>query len=337
MTDDVSTADLSMNESPYCPVPAVLDAVRSAAARMQRYPDFRAADVGTALAKHLDVPEGELVLGPGSAGLTQLVIQALDPGRSEVVHPALSFEGYPLMIANARTRSVPVPLAGLAHDLDAMAAAVTERTRCVLLCNPNNPTAAALTQAEVTEFLARIPAEVVVVIDEAYRDYVSDPGCADPGWADGLALRGAHDNVCVVRTFSKAHGLAALRIGYAVVPARIATSVRMASILFYPGGLAQAAAIACLEPDVQETAARRAAELRDTRDRLRADLVAAGLPVAPSETNFLWLPLGPDSEGFTARCAAAGILVRCFPGVGVRLTVGSAADNARVLAVAGSR
>ncbi|MEJ3653048.1 aminotransferase class I/II-fold pyridoxal phosphate-dependent enzyme [Actinomycetes bacterium KLBMP 9759] len=332
MPDDVSVADLSMNESPFPPVPAVLGAVRSAAAAMQRYPDFRAAEVVAALAKHLDVPEGELVLGPGSAGLTQLLIQSLDQCRTEVVHPALSFEGYPLMVANARCRSVPVPLAGLAHDLDAMAAAVTERTRCVLVCNPNNPTAVALTHAEITAFLARIPADVLVVIDEAYRDYVRDPDRAD-----GLVLRGEHDNVCVVRTFSKAHGLAALRIGYAVVPPRFAAAARMAGILFYPGGLAQAAAIACLEPDVQDAAARRAAEVRATRDRLRSALVAAGLPVAPSETNFLWLPLGPDSEGFTARCAAVGLLVRCFPGAGVRVTVGREEDNARLLDVAGAR
>jgi histidinol-phosphate aminotransferase len=276
------------------------------------------------------VPEAAVVLGPGSAGLTQLVIQVLDPGRTEIVHPALSFEGYPLMAANVRNRPVPVPLAGLAHDLDAMADAVTERTRCVLLCNPNNPTGAALTHAEIAEFLTRIPSEVLVIVDEAYREYV-----ADGDYADGLLLQSEHDNVCVVRTFSKAYGLASLRVGYAVVPARIAEAVRMAGMLFSAGGLAQAAAIACLDPEVQQECARRCAELTDTRDRLRADLIAAGLPVAPSETNFLWLPLGPDSEGFAGRCRAAGLIVRCFPEVGVRVTVGDERANARVLAVAG--
>lgn len=330
MIVDLPTVDLSMNESPFPPIPAVLDAVHSAAAQMQRYPDFRAAEAVAALAKHLGVPEAQLVVGPGSAGLTQLVIQALDPDRTEIVQPALSFEGYPLMAANVRNRAVRVPLAGLAHDLDAMADAVTERTRCVLLCNPNNPTGAVLTHAQIAGFLTRIPSEVVVIIDEAYREYVSDGA-----YADGLLLHGEHDNVCVVRTFSKAYGLASLRVGYAVVPAGIAEAVRMAGLLFYPGGLAQAAASACLDPQAQQECARRCAELRDTRDRLRADLIAAGLPVAPSEANFLWLPLGPDSERFALRCRAAGLIVRCFPGVGVRVTVGDEEANARVLAVAG--
>lgn len=331
LTIDVPVADLSMNESPFSPVPAVLDAVRSAAARLQRYPDFRCAELGTALATHLGVPEGRVVVGPGSAGLTQLVIQSLDPDRTEIVHPALSFEGYPLMAANVRNRPVPVPMAGLAHDLDAMAAAVTDRTRCVLLCNPNNPTGAALTHAEITEFLTRIPGEVVVIVDEAYREYVTDEE-----YADGPALCGAHDNVCVVRTFSKAHGLAALRVGYAVVPSRIAGPVRLASVLFYPGGLAQVAALACLEPAAIEECARRCAELVGVRDRLAAALVAAGLPVAPSQTNFLWLPLGADSARFAQACAAAGILVRAFPHVGVRVTVGDEEGNDRLLAVAGA-
>ncbi len=326
------TVDLSMNESPFPPVPAVLDAVRSAAVRLQRYPDFRAAEVVAALAKHLDVPEAALVLGPGSAGLTQLVIQALDPDRTEIVHAALSFEAYPLMAANVRNRPVPVPMAGLAHDLDAMAAAVTERTRCVLLCNPNNPTGAALTHAEITEFLGRVPAEVVVIVDEAYREYVTAED-----YADGRALHGAHDNVCVVRTFSKAYGLATLRVGYAVLPARIAEPVRLASLLFHPGGLAQVAALACLQPEVLDECAYRCAELVGVRDRLAAALVATGLPVAPSETNFLWLPLGADSVGFAHRCRDAGVLVRAYPDLGVRVTVGDEQGNDRLLAVAAGR
>ncbi len=326
------TVDLSMNESPFPPVPAVLDAVRSAAVRLQRYPDFRAAEVVAALAKHLDVPEAALVLGPGSAGLTQLVIQALDPDRTEIVHAALSFEAYPLMAANVRNRPVPVPMAGLAHDLDAMAAAVTERTRCVLLCNPNNPTGAALTHAEITEFLGRVPAEVVVIVDEAYREYVTAED-----YADGLALHGAYDNVCVVRTFSKAYGLATLRVGYAVLPARIAEPVRMASLLFHPGGLAQVAALACLQPEVLDECAYRCAELVGVRDRLAAALVATGLPVAPSETNFLWLPLGADSAPFAQRCRDAGVLVRAYPDIGVRVTVGDEQGNDRLLAVAVGR
>jgi histidinol-phosphate aminotransferase len=318
-----------MNESPFPPEPTVLDAVRAAGDRLRRYPDFRCAELVAALAKHLDVPEDAVVLGPGSAGLTQLLIQSLDPARTEIVHPAPSFEGYPLMAANLRNRPVPVPLAGLAHDLAAMAAAVTDRTRCVLLCNPNNPTAAALSHAEISDFLTRIPADVPVIIDEAYREYVTGED-----HADGLALHREHDNVCVVRTFSKAYGLAALRVGYAVVPPRLAGAARMAALLFYPAGPAQVAALACLEPAALDRYTRRCADLVAVRERLAADLAAAGVPVAPSQTNFLWLPLGAHSGRFAAACDAAGILVRTFPDTGVRVTVGDRAANERLLDVA---
>jgi histidinol-phosphate aminotransferase len=223
-------------------------------------------------------------------------------------------------------------MAGLAHDLDAMAAAVGDRTRCVLLCNPNNPTGAVLGHDEIEAFLARIPPEVVVIVDEAYREFVTAEDCAD-----GLALARTHDNVCVLRTFSKAHGLATLRVGYAVIPERMAAAAGLAGVLFYPGGLAQAAALACLEPEVMAESARRCAELVAVRDRLAAALVAAGVPVAPSETNFLWLPLGDGSAGFAERCRAAAILVRAYPGVGVRITVGDEKSNERLLAVAAAR
>lgn len=322
-------ADLSMNETPYPPLPSVRRLTEAGAGHLNRYPDHRAGPLVSALARRLRVPEDEVVVGPGSAGLCQHIIQALGPGRSEVVHAALSFEAYPLIIANAGARPVPVPLAGYQHDLDSMAAAVTAETRCVLLCNPNNPTGAVAHRTEVEEFLGRIPGDVVVIIDEAYRDFVTDPDVPD-----GLDLYRARRNVCVLRTFSKAYGLAALRVGFAVAAPAIAAAARRVGMVFFPGSLGQAAAIASLEPAAEAELAARCAELAGERRRLRDTLRDAGFAVAPSQANFLWLPLGDDAERFAARCRDGGVLVRAYPGMGVRITIGTAAANDRVCAIA---
>ncbi|HEY0167227.1 MAG TPA: histidinol-phosphate transaminase [Jatrophihabitans sp.] len=322
----MSMHDLSMNESRFGPLPSVRAVVEQGAAQLHRYPSHTAAGLVSALASHLDVPAAEVLVGPGSAGLTQNLITSLGPGRDEVVYAALSFEAYPLMVLNAGCRPVAVPMAGDTHDLDAMAAAVTERTRCVLICNPNNPTGAVLGRAELAAFLDRVPASVPVIIDEAYREFVTDPEAAD-----GLELRAGRDNVCVLRTFSKAYGLATLRVGYAVAAEAIAQRARMTGLVFYPGGLAQAAAVASLEPEADKQVLERCAEFAGVRAQLTEDLRAAGLPVPDSQANFLWLPIGADTEDFAARCHAAGVLVRAYPGVGVRVTVGADEANRLLL------
>ena len=323
--------DLSMNESRFGPLPSVRAAVEQGAAQLHRYPSHTAAGLVSALAGHLDVPATEVLVGPGSAGLTQNLIASLGPDRPEVVYAALSFEAYPLMVMNTGCRPVPVPMAGpggLAHDLDAMAAAITPQTRCVLVCNPNNPTGVVLGRAELTAFLDRVPDSVPVVIDEAYREFVTDPDAAD-----AMALRAGRDNVCVLRTFSKAYGLATLRVGYAVVPEAIAQRARMTNMVFYPGGLAQLAAVAALEPEAEKQVLERCAEFAGIRARFTEDLRAAGLDVPDSQANFVWLPLGAAAEDFAARCQAAGVLVRAHPGLGVRVTVGTDEANQRLLGV----
>jgi histidinol-phosphate aminotransferase len=325
----MSMHDLSMNESRFAPLPSVRAVVEQGAAQLHRYPSHTAAGLVSALASHLDVPATEVLVGPGSAGLTQNLIASLGPERTEVVYAALSFEAYPLMVLNTGCRPVAVPLAGYTHDLDAMAAAITEQTRCVLICNPNNPTGAVLRRDELAAFLDRVPASVPVIIDEAYREFVTDPDAAD-----GLQLRAGRDNVCVLRTFSKAYGLATLRVGYAVAPQAIAQRARMTGLVFYPGGLAQAAAVASLEPEAEKQVVERCAEFVGIRAQLTEDLRAAGLPVADSQANFLWLPIGLDTEDFTERCQAAGVLVRAYPGLGVRVTVGADEANRQLLSVA---
>jgi histidinol-phosphate aminotransferase len=243
-----------------------------------------------------------------------------------VVHAALSFEAYPLIVGNAGARGVPVPMDGYRHDLPAMADAVTDQTRCVLLCHPNNPTGAVMHRDEVGAFLDRIPAEVPVLIDEAYREFVTDPDAPD-----GMDLYRAHDNVCVLRTFSKAYGLAALRVGYAVVPPRMTPLARMAGAMFFPGSLGQAAALASLEPDVTAELTRRWAALAVSRTRLTDALRGLGLTVASSEANFVWLPLAEQAVPFADRAREAGILVRAIDGEGVRITIGSDDANDRLL------
>ena len=215
----------------------------------------------------------------------QLVQAFCDPD-DEVVFAWRSFEAYPIAVtaAAARMVRVPVPADGR-HDLDAMAEAVTDRTRVVLVCTPNNPTGPAVTQAELDAFLAKIPPQVLVVVDEAYVEFVR---MADP--VDGVATYRRHDNVLLTRTFSKAYGLAGFRVGYAVGPAPLAGALRAVSLPFGVSGVAQAAAVASLErePELLERVDALVAE----RDRVVAGLADAGWPVPEPQGNFVWFELG---------------------------------------------
>jgi histidinol-phosphate aminotransferase len=318
--------DLSMNETPYPPLPALRRVVEEGAARLNRYPDRTAGALTGALARSLGVGPEAVLVGPGSAGLCQHLVRALG-SKPDVVYPALSFEGYPLIVGNAGANGVPVPMDGYRIDLSAMAAAVTGATRCVLLCNPNNPTGSVLHRAELDDFLDRVPAGVPVIIDEAYRDFVTDSDVPD-----AVHIHRAHPNVCVLRTFSKSYGLAALRVGYAVVPPELAPAARMIGMVFFPGTLGQTAALRALEPDVTAELERRCATLARSRARLTADLRGLGLTVAPSQANFLWLPLGERAVPFAAAAREAGILVMALDGRGVRITIGSDEANDRLLA-----
>jgi histidinol-phosphate aminotransferase len=318
--------DLSMNETPYPPLPTLQQVIVDGAARLNRYPDRNAVALTASLAERLGVGPEAILVGPGSAGLCQHLVQAFGP-RPDVVHAALSFEGYPLIIRNVGANSVPVPMDDYRHDLPAMAAAVTSTTRCVLICNPNNPTGAVLHGAGLSEFLDRVPADVPVIIDEAYRDFVSDPDVPD-----AMDLYRAHPNVCVLRTFSKAYGLASLRVGYAVVPPSLAMPVRLLGMVFLTGALGQAAALRALEPDVTAELEQRCATLAESRARLTTELRDLGLTVAPSQANFLWLPLGEQARPFADAARQAGILVMALDGKGVRITVGTDEANERLCA-----
>jgi histidinol-phosphate aminotransferase len=333
MTNGIAVAtqrpdDLSMNETPYPPLPSIRKLVEDGAGALQRYPDRGAAALIGELSARLEVGPEAILIGPGSAGLCQHLVQSLGP-KPEVVHPALSFEGYPLIIRNVGAVGVPVPMDGYRHDLPAMAAAITDQTRCVLVCNPNNPTGAVLHRAELEDFLDRVPADVPVIIDEAYREFVTDPEVPD-----ALDLYRGRDNVCVLRTFSKAYGLAALRIGYAIVPPRLTMAARLMGAVFFPNSLAQSAARACLTPEVTAEVTTRCADLAKARTQLTEALRTTGLTVPSSEANFVWLPLGDQATAFADAARAAGILVMALDGLGVRITVGTDEANDRLTAVA---
>lgn len=318
---------LSSNENPYPPLPGVLDAVAAAAAELNRYPDMFATGLVTALAEHLGVTPAEVVVGPGSVGVLTQIVQAAAGEGAEVVHAWRSFEAYPIVVRLAGATAVPVPLgSGARHDLPAMAVAVTGRTRLLIVCTPNNPTGPAVTPDELDRLLEEVPPDLLVVVDEAYREF-TDPG------PDLVHRYRDRDNVVVLRTFSKAYGLAGLRVGFAVARPVVADALRKTALPFGVSGIAQAAAVASLraEPELLE----RVGALTAERARVLAALRAQGWPIPDTQANFVWFPLGPSAEEFSARCAETGLSVRAFAGDGVRVTVGETAANDRLIQLGG--
>jgi histidinol-phosphate aminotransferase len=320
---------LSSNENPYPPLPGVLKAAAEAAGVMNRYPDMFATGLVDALAKRFDVAPAHIATGTGSVGVLQQVIQATAAEGDEVVYAWRSFEAYPIVVGISGAASVRVPLDRSArHDLDAMAAAITDRTRLVLVCSPNNPTGPAVHDDEMRAFLDRVPPDVLVVVDEAYREFVRDPAAAE-----GIELYREHPNVCVLRTFSKAYGLAGLRVGFGIAHDSVADALRKTAVPFGVSGVAQHAAVESLRHE--EELAVRVDALVAERSRVRAALVEQGWDVPDTQANFVWLALGEAAVEFAAECDRAGLVVRPFAGDGCRVTVAEPAANDRLVEVAG--
>ncbi|MFJ6156619.1 histidinol-phosphate transaminase [Pseudarthrobacter sp. NPDC092184] len=319
-------AALASNESHYDPLPAAITAVAEAAGRMNRYPDMAAVELRERIARHLGVAAGEVAVGPGSVGVLQQIITGLCDAGDEVVFAWRSFEAYPILVELAGARPVRIPLDHLeGHDLDAMAAAVTDRTKVILLCTPNNPTGVPISHERIEAFLGAVRSDILVVIDEAYVEYAE----AGSG-PDSLALYRQYPNVCILRTFSKAYGLAGLRVGYAVAAPAIAEGLRRTALPFSVSGLAQKAAVASL--DAGEEMEARVAAVRQERVRMAAQLEAQGWKLQPSQGNFLWIRADDDLLATLVDAFnGAGIMVRAYQGDGVRITVADAASNDRVL------
>jgi histidinol-phosphate aminotransferase len=222
---------------------------------------------------------------------------------------------------------VTVPLTGERHDLEAMAAAVTDATRLIFVCTPNNPTGTVVTTGELTGFLDRVPADCLVVLDEAYSEYVRDPDVPN-----GIELYGDRPNVAVLRTFSKAYGLAGLRVGFMVGNEAIAAAARKTMLTFSVNAVAQAAAVASLAAEAELL--DRVELVVGERDRVRAALIEMGWTVPATEANFVWLRLGEETLRFAEACDQAGLSVRPFDGEGVRVSIAEHAANDRFLQVA---
>ncbi|GAA4404075.1 histidinol-phosphate transaminase [Fodinibacter luteus] len=325
----VTAYKISSNENPYPPLPAVLDTVRDAASQMNRYPDMSVGALTQVLAARLGVPAARLAFGPGSVGvLGQLIAATCDMG-DEVVFAWRSFEAYPILVTLAGAVPVQVPLtADARHDLVAMADAITPRTRVVLVCTPNNPTGTTVGDAELEVFLERVPSDVLVVIDEAYLEFVTAPDSPD-----ALAVHRSRPNVAVLRTFSKAYGLAGLRVGYAVAHEPVAEALRKAAIPFGVNSLAQAAAVASLEA-VDELEVR-VKELVAERERVVAALRDQGWSPPDAQANFVWFSLGSRTVEFAAACQDAGLTVRPYGSDGARATIAEREANDRLIEVAG--
>lgn len=317
---------LASNEAPFGPLPSAAAAIIDATDDANRYPDADAVALRAALADHLGVDPDQLLVGNGSVELCRLAFAAVcDPG-DEAVYGWPSFEAYPILAQQVGATSVPVPLRDHRYDLDALADAVTENTRIVFVCNPNNPTGTIVTRDAVGAFLDRIPRDCLVVFDEAYREFVTSPA-----FPDGLTLLPGHANVAVLRTFSKAYGLAALRVGYAIAAPDVISALRKVRVPFAVNALAQVAAVASLVAH-DEMRARVDAVIAE-RARVYDAVSELGIEVVPSEANFLWLPLAEQASVLGEYCERAGVVVRAFPGVGVRVTIGTEVENDRFLRV----
>ncbi|GFZ79364.1 histidinol-phosphate transaminase [Nesterenkonia alkaliphila] len=322
---------LSSNENPLGPVPAAAEAA-AAVQSLHRYPNPAGEALRTELAGHFEVPYEDIVTGTGSLGaLTQIISTFAGTGEDgtadEVIYAWRSFEAYPIVVRTAGAKDVPVPVTAEGrHDLEAMLAVITERTRVILLCTPNNPTGPALTHTEVTEFLTKVPGEVVVVVDEAYLEFVRSP---DP--VDGLALYRQFPNVAVLRTFSKAHGLAGLRVGYSIAQQSITQHLRKTAVPFGVSAVAEAAAVASLRHLDQVHA--RVEELVGERQKVTQALAEAGWRIPETQANFVWLPLGTESLDFAQAAGVQALAVRPFAGEGVRVSIGEPEANDRFIAL----
>ena len=316
---------LASNENPWGPVPAVVDAIVTAAGEVNRYADHRATALRERLADQLAVDVASVTVGCGSVGLLQqLFLTYVDPG-DEVVFPWRSFEVYPVYAALTAGVAVTPPLVDDRVDLDAVAEAVTDRTKLVLLATPNNPTGTSVSTEQLATLLERVDRRTLVVIDEAYREF-NDPAFGDP--VAELVPRFA--NVMVLRTFSKAHGLAGLRVGYGVASPSVVESVDKTLFPFAVNGVAQAAAIAAVDAD-DEIRSRVVALLAE-RERVVGQLRSAGHRFPDPQANFVWLPLADRTDDVYVELERRGVVTRPFTGEGLRVTIGAPAENDRFVA-----
>jgi histidinol-phosphate aminotransferase len=326
----LDVVQLASNESPYAPVAEVVEAVRRAAASVNRYPDPGARALRTALADRYELPLSRIAVGNGSCEILLAAAEALLELGDDVVYAWPSFSMYPHLAAITGADEVRVPLAGGdLHDLDALRFAVTERTRLLLVCNPNNPTSTHLRTEEIRDFIEKVPARVLVILDQAYVEFqlAEDPDTS-------LALLAQFPNVVLLRTFSKVYGLAGLRVGYALGPEEFRLAVDRVRQPFMVNHLAQAAATEALRH--QDDVARRVERNAIERLWIAEQLGDLGLDASESEANFFWLSLGDNNEPeVVSELHRRGVAVRAGAGLGgpghLRITYGTRPENERLI------
>jgi histidinol-phosphate aminotransferase len=319
---------LSSNENPHPAPEAVVAAAEAAVRSVNRYPDMGVAELHAALAERLDVGLECLASGAGSVAIVYQLLQAACAEGDEVVYAWRSFEAYPIAVGLTGARGVQVPVDDEGrHDLKAMADQITDATRVVLVCTPNNPTGPAVHGDELVNFVDAVPESVIIAIDEAYHEFIDDPAAIN-----ALEIARGRDNVVVLRTFSKAYGLAGLRVGYAVAPPELAQGIRKCALPFGVSSVAQAASLAALgcEDELMEQVRTIVAERHRVLDGLRSQ----GWRVPDAQGNFVWLALGGASAAFGEAAARAGVSVRAFAGDGVRVSIGEKPANDLFLEVA---
>lgn len=314
----------SSNESTVEPSEAIRAAIGRAASQAHLYPSLHGDSLIDAIATTLSIARDRIVVGGGSLAVLQQALAAYTGHGTEVVFAWRSYEAYPILVGIAGGTPVPVALGhDYTHDLEAMARAVTSRTRALIICNPNNPTGTERTEADIERLVASVPSDVLIILDEAYREFATTP-------VDSLAILDRHPNVAVFRTFSKAYGLAGLRAGYMIASAEIADNVRAASPPFGLSSVAEAAAVAAWS-DAQHTEGI-VGVVREGREFLRTSLADRGIATPVSGSNFVWIPWADALAGLEDACVRQGVSVRCFPGEGVRVTVGERDAELAVLA-----
>ena len=317
---------LASNENPLPPIASILDAVTHAAAGANRYADHRATAVRARLADSLGIDASMVTVGCGSVGLLQqIALTYIDPG-DQVIYPWRSFEVYPVYTQLMGGVAIQTPLtAAHAFDLEAVAESLTERTKLVLLSTPNNPTGTALRTTEMRTLLTRIPRSVIVVIDEAYREFM------DPTYGDPVTdLLPEFPNVIVTRTFSKAHGLAGIRVGSAIADPSVIDAIDKSLFPFAVNAIAQAAAIAAI--DAADEINIRVAAILAERARVIAALTADGWSLPDQQANFVYLPIGERTDSVYLDMEKRGVVTRPFSGEGIRVTISTPDENDRFLA-----
>lgn len=314
---------LASNENPVGPSPAAIHAIKESFADINRYPDGSGFYLKRALAEKLDVSDEEIILGNGSNELLDLAAKTFLKDGDEAVMATPSFVVYFMAVQSVGGKSIQVPLKNYTHDLSAMAASITPATRMVFIANPNNPTGTINKKEEFESLMEKVPDNVLVVMDEAYYEYVSDHD-----YADSMKYLRSEKNILILRTFSKIYGLAGLRVGYGIAKKEILADMNRLRAPFNTSTIAQKAALAALSDDAHVSRSREVNSAG--KEYLYRELSALGISFVPTEANFLYIPV-EGSVALYERLLKMGVIIRPMGPSAVRVTIGLPEENRRFI------